>query len=527
MAFEFDANKYTRAPGTLTSETFGQVHDDCMRYLKAPRMGFSDAEGFRSLLVGNVGTLRAMLATPSFPLVLEVVEGLGQIKRSASNSELVDALPPIFGYVLQHLGRYAAQKPDEYLQAAEKIAQRFASSSDPTLLRISTEIYFDNFNRIIGSPATTEDAARKIVKQLIGTANDTQIALLTKDAIDPTSVLKRKLPNSVDSILNLQLLGPNTAERPSRMRAILDVISSDRGDMLLNAWDDSEGIKKDRNKASESVYFDNFAVICQLENRRPGIVRLLIESYGILTFGRYPLDMLVDQFDSHGLKDKENGLLMVARHDYNGFASHVKDETAHAYIQAKELEMSLKVIEGEDVAEVRKYRRGSVESNGQASFGIIIAHGDTRFIKFGSGEDSESELGIRHENLDAEAEDFEDIQKSLKPGSSLLLISCSTGSQGGIAQAMSARMPNIDIHAPDQEASLKEKGIEIKREGGRVRAEVVFTHSEGNFNTIDDTIYALSSTTRGIFNLRTGDINVYSIPTRVYRAGILVRDYVG
>lgn len=472
--------------------------------LSARYISIDGAKLLVSTMRQNTDMFRLSLGTPHFISTINLLERLTRTKRTPSNSELVDSVPDFAQAVLQDLNSHVQQDPDTYLMPSYKLARSFAQMRDPDLISIATGIFTTNLDSLLEAGELSNRDAEDVIKHLIATANPQQIRTLVRSAITPESALSRRFTKPIDSILNLSILGPNISERPARMAAVLDEITGEQANRVINAWDDSEGKRKDRSKGSESVYFENFSIVCQLEKQRPGITKLLIEKYGIFSFARYPLDLLIDQYDTRDEKDVSYGILIAARNDHNGIMLSMKEDIGFAHKQAKAEGYGLKVFEVDDenLDNFPQAVNNSSHDHGQISYMLLLAH----------------ELDTKLSNLDWERSAF--VSSAI-----IGLISCSTGRREGTAQMLSSAVRDIDVHAPDHDCHLREQGILFEKMDRELNLKVLFGYGEGNKVTEEDIFYAMRSRTGGKYNIRNNAINIYDVPTRVYRNGELVRDY--
>lgn len=466
---------------------------------------------------------RESIGKSYFMSTLSFLEDLVKLKRTYGNMELVDSIPSFAQAVLKDLRSCVDENPSAYLMPAYRLARLFEDTKNSGLLTVASGIFAHNLDRLLEAEGISNKEAERLVRQVIPVANEGQLRKLVRDALLPDSTLSRRLASPIDSILNLSILGNNTYDRPRRMAAVLDEISGERSNDLLNAWDDSTGKIKDRTKGSESIYFEEFAIVCQLEKKRPGITKFLIERYGVLNFARYPFNLLVDQYDTRGEKDTPYGIITTARYDNNGIILNDKGQIDNAYRQAKVLSHSLKVFEAERSENLTGILLSSNKNHGKISFLIVMAHGYHDSIALGLDGESVAVNTLHKDEID-DHNALAFLRDVFVPSAKICLISCSTGKKDGIAQKLSLILPDV-VHSPDYAAFLKENGIRIEKNGEDVAVRILFGYKEGNFVTEEDIEYALTSSTKGVFNRRTNVENLYDVPTRVYRNGDLINDY--
>jgi hypothetical protein len=469
---------------------------------KAGSIGIDYAKTLATSINDHSPTLRLSLGTDHYETTLGLLSRLTEIKRTSSNGDFVDSVPAFAKDVLQDVDLHIEKKPEVYLIPTYRLARSLSEKRDPKLIALGTEILNNHFDRLLVSPELTDKEVQELIKQRILTADEQQFRSLVRAAITPDSPLLRRFPRPVDSLLNLSLLGTNTQERPVKMAIVLDEITGGNAVHILDTWDFSAGKREARTKASESIYFDNFSVVCQLEKNRPGISKLLMKKYGVVNFTRYPLELLIEQFDKEALREAPYGVLITAGED-NGVALNVKRETENLYKQAKEMGYGLKVLEADTLEDILTRANDVADNHGEIAYMLILGH------------NFEPRLGTLP------------WRRDLFSSSPIIgLISCLSGKEGGAAQNLSSTVKDIEVHAPEYKVFLKEQGILFREsQDGQLKLDLLFSYAEGNFNTEEDIIYGLVSGSHEDLTLRTGVTNLYDVPTRVYRNGQFVRDY--
>ncbi len=490
----------------------------CGDALNAGFMSIDKATSVAAVIQESMHLFKLSLGTPHFTTTLNLLERLSKMRRTSSNRDLVDAIPAFAQIILQDINSYIQQEPGTYLAPAFKLAHSFGDMPDPKLVAIADGIITNNFNLLLETEKISDREVENAVKRLIATGTPQQIKGLVRAAITPDRALSRRFSRQVNSILNLGVLGSNTYDRPLRMAAVLDELTGEQSTRIMNAWDDSVGKTQDRTKGSESIYFDNFGLICQLEKTRPGITKILINRYGILSFFRYPLDLLIEQYDFYEKQDIPYGIIIGAQHDINGVAYKEKEQITHAFKQVKAIGYGLKVYEAGNVEDISRVIRSAANNHGGIAYMLLMAHGDTDFINLGGEDESGSSIGLGGANIDTQLRNLGKLRDAFTQDAAIGLVSCFTGVKNGLAQMLSLELRDIDIHAADYKAFLKRQGIIIEEIEGQLSLKIQFGYREGNYNTEADFVY-------GMFNLRTGVVNVYDVPTRVYRNGRFIRDY--
>lgn len=469
--------------------------------LSARSINMDSASALIASMRENSPVLRISIGTPHFITTLNILDRLSRVRRTVSNTDFVEAVPGFAQEVLRDLNQYIARQPETYLMPAYQLSKAFASMQDSNYVAIAGEISTANFDRLMEASQLSDGDADELVKFVKARATPQQIRTLVKAAVTPNSALSRRFPRPVDSVLNLSILGNNTYERPARMAAILDELTGEQSTEVLNAWHDSRHNHQGQSNGTEAVYFEHFSTVCKLEQLRPGITKSLIDRYGVYSFARYPIDLLVEQYDTRDEKDAKYSTFVVAREDHSGAILSLKDKVAFAHQQAKTLGFRLKVSEAGSLEGIVQRINSLAGNHGQISCALLVGH-----------------------EFDKQLGDLEWDRSSFAPDAIVGLISCFTGARNGTAQKLSLALNDVDVHAPDHSAYLKKDGVVFRTANGNLDLGIMFGYGEGNFATPEDILFAIEN---GIENipLRSLTIKLYDVATRVYRNGGLVRDY--
>jgi hypothetical protein len=186
----------------------------------------------------------------------------------------------------------------------------------------------------------------------------------------------------------------------------------------------------------------NLQAIAALEMARSGATQYLSEQYGIRHFSRYPIDLLVAQFDSGGRVDRPYGVIISAVSDHNGAFSgnQIPDPSTPRilYTQVKGTH-DLLIAEAETAAEFEQRLQHFDRLNGQQykiDFGLIETHGSSSSITFGRAPEIGS-LALRTK--------LHDVQNLFSARASVVMTGCSTGQVNGIAQSLSRQFNTIVV----------------------------------------------------------------------------------
>lgn len=271
----------------------------------------------------------------------------------------------------------------------------------------------------------------------------------------------------------------------SRLEQITREICYSRGidaDKLLEAWlqTSTGSAKSDYDRAS------NLGAILALEKRNPGITKDLMDNFGILDFGRYPLEVLRSQAREKDETDRPYGIAIYPRSDYNGAFYSSSEYLEDIYNQFRSVpdikRPRIKIFEAESIKDLVSILNMSRKKWGKISFAITGAHGSERNIAFGEKEEN----GTLNK-LDLFRKGARAVREAFINQPTIILDSCSTGSLGGIAGAMSAI--GGDIIAPNVSTGISEVKVTVDSRG-KINFRVKYAegdttkHSKGSLTKI-------------------------------------------
>ncbi len=218
---------------------------------------------------------------------------------------------------------------------------------------------------------------------------------------------------------------------------------------ICEAW--AKGSKKDELRYALS---ENFKLINSIEEKRPGICEVLNKEFGIKNFARYPIDLLVDQYDHRDDKDVQYGIIVTPVEDYNG--SQYRNQGIYNNMhRALKNKIHLRVVECESRGHfVRKLNEldGKYNSepgvNNEISLLYFGGHGSEDSICLG---DSGEKQKIRVKDLKGSR--LGKVKSYFKKKCIAILASCSTGKVGGFAETLTQELDFV-TYASDKVGSL-------------------------------------------------------------------------
>jgi hypothetical protein len=206
-----------------------------------------------------------------------------------------------------------------------------------------------------------------------------------------------------------------------------------------------------------------FANCRVLEEEMPGSVRRLVKDYGIKELYRYPEEVLLKQLEDEAV-DQPYGVVMFARGDHNdafdmqrlALTDLFEDTKGHHAIKIFEVDSSFQAA--------RHFIRLGDRYTHKISFAVIGGHGSPQSISYTEFQ----QLGSRHFNSPGHKR----VSDFFESTPTVVLVSCSTGAQGGIAEKLSDTF-NATVIAPTVNTNLDK--LHVRYEGERPIFEVKYT----------------------------------------------------
>jgi hypothetical protein len=237
---------------------------------------------------------------------------------------------------------------------------------------------------------------------------------------------------------------------------------------------------------ADSYYIDqNLRNIRGLESFENKSVKCLYDNFGIRSFGRYTIRELKKQY-----QERDNmgpyGLCFQAVMDWNGSFSQ-SNQTEDIREKVEENNFILRIIEANgkiDLAKRLLFLRDKY--NQKIKFMYMHVHGNTDVIGLGDREGSDRKFLQE----DLKGKGVKRIKELFDDNAELVLSSCLTGAEGGLAEEMS-RVYNVKVIASDKPTEGEPKSVNIKKNpaGDNLEFEVVFnTADEENDKTRKGTV---------------------------------------
>jgi len=237
---------------------------------------------------------------------------------------------------------------------------------------------------------------------------------------------------------------------------------------------------------ADSYYIDqNLRNIRGLESFENKSVKYLYDNFGIRSFGRYTMRELKKQYQERDDMGPY-GLCFQAVMDWNGSFSQ-SNQTEDIREKVEENDFILRIIEANgkiDLAKRLLFLRDKY--NQKIKFMYMHVHGNTDVIGLGDREGSDRKFLQE----DLKGKGVQRIKELFDDNAELVLSSCLTGAEGGLAEEMS-RVYNVKVIASDKPTEGEPKSVNIKKNpaGDNLEFEVVFnTADEENDKTRKGTV---------------------------------------
>jgi hypothetical protein len=196
------------------------------------------------------------------------------------------------------------------------------------------------------------------------------------------------------------------------------------------------------------MMISNFACLHALEGQRPGSAKYLTDNFGIVCFSRYPIEVLLKQYDERDKSDVPFGIYATGRTDHNGsmYAFNKKGKIEELSSKTELNGYTLKIIEVNNTVDAaRKIINLTKKLNKKASFMFVNAHGNSEEIALGQFNNFRPDLNIKDISKPGTKKFFDYFEE----GATLVLSSCLTGSEKGIAEEI-ANTSGMTVIASDR-----------------------------------------------------------------------------
>lgn len=244
-----------------------------------------------------------------------------------------------------------------------------------------------------------------------------------------------------------------------------------------------QAIYKDLGRHEDDIKA-NINCLKQIENEIPGISEFLEQEHGVIDYGRYPAQLLLDQYLLKDDLESPYGILVEPRIDrkkeYGGGTMHEhRDIYAKLYEQLREIGINLRISEvggKSDLAKQLLKFKNKYGSKHKLSFAIIDAHGSKDSIFFGTDK-NDTKQKLMLDDLTGSGTKRALDGLFFAEGATLILNSCSTGAKNGIAQIISNEFHG-QVIAPNVDTAVGSMRVNQRSDGSLI-FHVVYAYGNG------------------------------------------------
>ncbi len=234
---------------------------------------------------------------------------------------------------------------------------------------------------------------------------------------------------------------------------------------LLDAWNKTAGITSMAEELFAQAFAEHIAAMRSLESKQPGIIKTLNEKFGIVSFGFYPEELLIEQYQNIENAEFPYGIGMESIDDWCGLRIWERDQTRKVitalWQSARERGHSLRMCEVGSVFQAAKLLTSLDRRYGgrhKIDYAFVHAHGGSGDVMLGSEKQQMlTRPGIQEAGMQklrqVFAQDFLGV-----------LFTCNTGTDDSIGRDLSNQW-GIRVTAPDGPCSMK--GMRMKQEPGQ------------------------------------------------------------
>lgn len=224
-------------------------------------------------------------------------------------------------------------------------------------------------------------------------------------------------------------------------------------------------------RSLEAAVRFNLKTLRAMGDCKPSAATVLAKEYGILNFGRYPEEALIDQFE----RRFDNCPYVVWVNPYfdsNGAFYKFGDKLTHPievlHKKLRKIGFNLRFIEyGDRKSFIRRFH-DITERFGPAAAGVLGGHGNRTTLALHYGEDKYFDISDLQKPRDRNLKNF------LVENPTIILLSCFSGTEGGIGQHLSEAL-DAKVIAPRYSTSL-DRIWPVVLNDGRLDLQVQYTH---------------------------------------------------
>lgn len=470
---------------TEAQEQFGQqwreLSDEVYTAINTTRgADYSVREQLEQTMVNSLGSHRELIthALAKDEFAEEAMRMLLDASRDFSSQESVgiEVISQIKGNLSSLEGYLHSDKlgkaGESLSNLAFKTIMKGSENLGPEAMEWGLEVMYRNYDAIENRFKNNSHNAVLMLGQLMGrekilsdyygyehTYSDRAEKTLRELVLgnDPSNIDIDKTVGLINTLFNQSRREGVSNDWQSLLTPILERYGLD-SEKIISAW----GSSKRENMAVE-VIRENMDRIRELEQVKPGLAASLSKEFGIKHFLRYPKEVLIRQYEEFEKNDKPYGVVLAADSDHNdafygteGFWTKLQADLQGQYY--------LRIFEVGGLYDIGRSLVKLDRKFGQEhkiSFAVLAGHGEQNNIKLGNS------LRGSLDQRDLSKPGIQRVGKFFVEHPSITFLSCSTGAEQGIAQALSETIqakvvaPRIPARIESVETKINNEGVEI------------------------------------------------------------------
>ncbi len=225
-------------------------------------------------------------------------------------------------------------------------------------------------------------------------------------------------------------------------------------DIGLNPEEFLSAVNGSCKEGEKNVFLrKNARAALEVAAERPEAVKILSGTFGIQTYGRYPTQLLIDQYDNLNNTEGPYGIIMYPRADHNGAFFNETEKTvltdfAH---DNKAASYQVRVFEAGSRIDVAKKLLTANKLYGdkhKISYAIIGGHGSIDSIDLGDSRKIGNIASLTIGEILEGKGTVRAVHGFFVEKPTFVFNSCSTGGDFGIAEVFADKMTQADVIAP-------------------------------------------------------------------------------
>lgn len=302
------------------------------------------------------------------------------------------------------------------------------------------------------------------------------------DIVEALQIMRKKLATLFSEKFRKNPLYDGESEDSLRMRREFEALIAQYGfdpKEMMGQWFVSCHWNPEK---IDKLWRKNLRSLMDLEKWKQGSAVLLNKEYGIADFGRYPMDTLKEQYLIHN-KDVPYGLIIYSEDDHSGALYEHVDQLAALDKNLLGFNIHSRIVEVGGKRDLARFLIKFDRTYGRTQkleYALMAGHGGEDWDEShneSSGRGSAIKLGSGRKeftNNDIIRLKSESMAKFFKPQATIVLFSCSTGADTGIASLFSEKS-GLKVIAPPDDTGINH--ISATQDGETIDFDVEYSKS--------------------------------------------------